>query len=79
MPLLDWTNEAVPIKQGGAVTLVLFSSWGFVAVFGALYFFLGRFVSAEIYLGVFTVLYLLSALITFRWLERKGAERFRNL
>ncbi|MBR5338794.1 MAG: hypothetical protein IK150_01795 [Lachnospiraceae bacterium] len=79
MPLLDWTNEAVPIKQGGAVTVVLFSTWGFVAVFGALYFFLGRFVSAEIYLGVFTVLYFLSALITFRWLDGKGAERFRNL
>ncbi len=79
MPLLDWTNEAVPIKQGGAVTLVLFSSWGFVAVFAALYFLLGSFVSVEIYLGVFTVLYLLSALIILRWLDKKGAERFSNL
>jgi hypothetical protein len=48
-------------------------------VFAALYFLLGSFVSVEIYLGVFTVLYLLSALIVLRWLDKKGAERFSNL
>lgn len=79
IPILDWTNETVPIKQGGAVALAMFSSWGIAAVPGVLYLILGSFIPVEIYLGVFTVLFLIVALITFRWLDKKGAERFRNL
>ena len=79
IPILDWTNEIVPIKQGGAAALALFTSWGIVAVPGVLYFIVGSFVPAEIYLGVFTVLFLTAAIITFRWMDKKGAERFKNL
>ena len=79
MPLLNWTNEIVPIKQSGAVTVALFSSWGIVMVFGGLYFLAGRFIGAGLYLGIFTVIFLGLSMLLLRWLDRKGAEIFKSL
>ena len=79
MPLLNWTTELVPIKQSGAVTVALFASWGIVAVFGVLYLLVGRFTGPGLYLGFFTVLFLVLSLIIGRWIERKGTEIFKAL
>ena len=32
MPILNWTNEIVPIKQSGGVLIAIFGSWAVVAV-----------------------------------------------
>ena len=79
MPVLSWTSEVTPIKQSGAVSVAIFSSWGIVMAFAGLYFLVGRFVGAGIYLGFFTVLFTGLSLLLLRWLDRKGAEIFSAL
>ena len=79
MPLMTWTNEMAPIKQGGAVVLILFSSWGFTVLFAGLYFLAGYKIGVLPYLVIFTLLYAAASAILLRWLDTKGADEFSAL
>lgn len=79
MPNLTWTNEIVPIKQGGAVAICLFGGWVIGAIFVALYFLVGYQVGAELYLAAWAVILTAASLILLRWLDTGGAKRFSEL
>ena len=79
MPVLTWTNETAPIKQSGAVNLIIFSSWGMTVLFAALYFLFGYKIGAFPYLVICSVVFATAALILLRWLDTKGAEAFASL
>ena len=79
MPLLNWTDETAPIKQGGAVTLVLFSSWGFCAVFAALYMLFAYRIGPVLYLSIWAAVFAVGALLLLRWLNTKGSRIFAAL
>jgi ABC-2 type transport system permease protein len=79
MPLLNWTNETAPIKQGGAVTIVLLSSWAICAAVGVVYGFFGYKIEAVPYLGICTALFAALAIVLLRWQDTRGAREFRNL
>ena len=78
-PILEWTTDIVPIKQGGAVMLALFGGWGFVAVFAALYLLFGPIIGLTPYLAVWGVMMLACSFLMYRWLNTKGAEIFARL
>lgn len=78
-PSLDWTNETVPIKQGAATVISLFSGWGVAAVFTAAGFFLAPVIGAEVYLGVMAAALLTAALLITRWINNNGAKIFAQL
>ena len=78
-PILEWTNEVVPIKQSGAVAIALFGGWGIVALFAAPYFLIGPFIGPVVYLGVWAVIYAAAAVIMYRRICTKGAEIFARL
>ncbi len=79
MPILSWTNEVAPIKQSGAVTLSLFSGWGFCVALAGLYLLVGYKLGAEFYLLLWTGLLAAASLFLRRWLDTKGAEAFAAL
>ena len=80
MPVLTWTNEIMPIKQGAPVMITLFGGFiymalmfaGFMLLPGWMLGFCGYvscFVGANLFLSVFTYL----------WLRKKGVAIFRTL
>ena len=79
MPNLTWTNEIVPIKQSGAVTIALFSGWVIAAVFAVVYFLFAYELSAAVYLGIWTAVFLIADIVLKRWLDTNGAKRFATL
>ena len=79
MPLLNWTNELAPIKQSGAVAIILFGSWAICAVFAALYLLFAYKIGAVLYLVFWLVFLAAVTLIMLHWLNTKGAESFATL
>ena len=79
IPNLNWINETVPIKQGGAVTIVLFSSWGISVLLGGLYMLIGYRMGAALYLALCSAVLAGVTLILLRWLDTKGAREFETL
>ncbi|MBO4377633.1 MAG: hypothetical protein J5889_01625 [Clostridia bacterium] len=79
MPLLTWTNEIAPIKQSGAVGIVIFTSWGFSILLGGIYMLIGYKIGPAAYLVTWTVIYAAVALFLLRWLDRKGSRILAEL
>ena len=79
MPLLDWTNETIPIKQSMNVMISLFGGWGYGLLLGGGYFLARAFLPAAVYLAVFFVLTAAASLLLWRWLKTKGAALFAAL
>lgn len=78
-PILDWSTDMVPIKQGGAVLAALFGGWGFVILFAAPYFVIGDLVGLTLYSAIWTVIFAAASILLYRWLNTKGAEAFSRL
>ncbi len=78
-PILNWTSEIIPIKQSSTMLVALFGGWGFVALFAAPYFFIGNAIGLVPYLTIWSAIYLIAALLLYRWLNTKGARMFAEL
>ncbi|MBQ9010987.1 MAG: hypothetical protein IJ088_16895 [Clostridia bacterium] len=79
MPILTWTNEIVPIKQSGAVSIVLFGSWGFIALVAGTYLGIGYRIGPALYLLLLGILLATASAFLLRWLDTKGSRRFAEL
>ena len=79
MPLLNWTNETAPIKQSGAVTIVLFGGWIFCALLAGMYLLIGYRIGPAVYLLLFAVLFAAASVFLLRWLDTKGSRIFAEL
>ena len=78
-PNLNWTNEAVPVKQSMGVVIALFGGWILAAAFIVPYLFLGKLLAPEPYLAIVAAVLLLAVVGLNLWLEKKGAWIFENL
>ncbi len=78
-PRLDFINEVAAVKQSMSTFLSMFGSWAVVGAGVGLYFLFDSFLSAEVYVLLFSVLLLGVSLLLDRWLERGGAKRFEEL
>lgn len=78
-PIMEWTTEIIPIKQSGAVAIALFGGWGVVALFAALYFWIGNTIGLAAYLIIWTVGLTAVSAFLYRRLITKGAEAFEWL
>ena len=79
MPNLVWTNEVIPIKQGGAVVISLFSMMGLAMLYGGGYLLAGLFLPGWIYMLIWTVLLLGLSVVLLNWINTKGARKFADL
>lgn len=78
-PNLSWTNEIYPIKQSLGVMLAIFGSWGFAVIMVAAYLFLSFFVSATLFIAIFSLLSAILAFVLYRWIKIKGSKIFSEL
>lgn len=79
MPLLNWTDETAPIKQSGAILIIIFGAWGVAAALAGLYLLIGYRLGATAYLAIWTLLSAVGSLLLLRWIDSKGAEAFEAL
>ena len=79
MPMLQWTNETAPIKQSGAVTLILFGSWLFSAAFIAGYLLFAYQYGSLLYLILWTAVLIAASVYLLHWMDTKGSQRFSEL
>ena len=73
-PNLKWTNEIVPIKQSFSVTAALLGGWGIVIIFGGLYFFISKLVGAYIFLILVSAVLILTSILLYGWLKKRGTK-----
>ena len=78
-PNLNWTNEAVPVKQSMSVLVSLFGGWAMTVALGALYVPLHGHVSPALYLVLVCAVLLGLCAALFQWIRSKGAEIFATL
>ena len=79
MPMMNWTNETMPVKQSAGVAIVLFGSWLISLAAACIYLAVGYRIGGALYLLVLTVLFAAAALFLLRWLSRRGGRIFAQL
>lgn len=78
-PILNWTNETIPVKQNISALICIFGGWLLAAAFGAGAWFLRNVIESETYLILSGVVLLLLGRLLDRWLRTKGAAMFAAL
>lgn len=77
---LTWTNEIVPIKQGGAVVITLFGGFGYtILLFFGFMLLPGWVLGFYRYMSCFVDANLLLCICVSLWLKKKGTARFSAL
>ena len=82
MPKLDWTSEAVAVKQSGAVlvTMLGLTVYTISACVGLFLFVISRqHLSVQMYVLILTLVSALLCALCLLWLPKKGARRFDRL
>ena len=80
MPTLTWTNEIMPIKQGGAVIITLLCGFIYMIVLFAGFMLLpGWRLGFGRYISCFVSANLLLSVYCYLWLRKKGVARFSAL
>ncbi len=79
MPIMNWTTETTPIKQSGAVMIVLFGTWAICVAFAGLYLLAGYRIGAELYLFLWAAVFTAVSLLLLKWLDTKGCRLFEDL
>lgn len=81
LPKLDWTNEAIPVKQSMSVLVTMLSTMIFVvlAVMGFLFLVMGGIMSAAVYFVLVIAVAALWLLLSWLWLCKCGPKRFDRL
>ena len=75
---LNWTSEITPIKQGGAAAASIFGSMGITALIAGLYIWVGYKIGTA-YIGAVALMFTVAAYLLLRYLDTRGAERFKEL
>lgn len=79
LPNLEWTNEMAVMKQGAAVMIALFGSWGVIVALGVGYAVLSHLLDPMTYLSLCIGLILIAAAGILLWLKRSGSRIFEAL
>lgn len=79
LPILNWTSETAPIKQGSAPVIALFGGWAVCVALGGLYMLIGYKLGPALYLALWAALFAAASLLLLRWLDRGGARAFEEL
>ena len=80
MPNLNWTNEAVAVKQSGSVMISMFGAWIILIALGAVYaLWLIKFMDPRIFLYILIGLFLILTVVLNVWLKKRGTKIFEAL
>lgn len=78
-PVLDWTNESVPVKQSSTVFFALFGGWAVCIAIAVGYYFLRNYISAVSCLVIVIVLFALASRALDMRIRTKGVSQFEEL
>lgn len=79
MPNLNWTSEAVVVKQSASVLVAMLVNIGTIFAFGCLYYVLQKFLITEIILSIFIVVIFIVTIIFTLNLKNNGSKKFMYL
>lgn len=80
MPVLTWTNEIMPIKQGAPVMITLFGGFVYMALLFAGFMLLPGWILGFCgYMSCFVSVNLFISVLEYLWLRKKGVAIFRYL
>ena len=81
LPKLDWTNEAVPVKQGMSGFVTMMSTMVFIvlAVMGFLFLVMSGILSATVFFALVIAVAVIWLLLSWLWLWKRGPKRFDRL
>lgn len=78
-PNLNWTNEAVAVKQSASALLTIFGQWGLVILFGVLYGVIGyKLGPVPFFIGVIVLTAAVLAILL-TWIRKRGTVIFERL
>ncbi len=78
-PILNWTNETVPVKQSIAVMFDIFGGWLISILVAVLYYFIYEFINSTVYLVMITGIVGIVFYLLHSWVMTKGVAEFENL
>lgn len=76
---LSWTSEITPIKQSAAVFFTMFGGFVLVALLGALYFALRKYLAPTVYMVLVACFLIGASAGLFVWLKKRGCMLFSHL
>lgn len=79
LPMLEWTSEAVVVKQSMATLMGMLAQTAAVAVPVGVWLLVGQAVSAWVYLLCALAYFVALGVLVILWLKKKGAEEFEML
>lgn len=79
MPKLDWTNETVAVKQSMSVFVSLMLGYAMIVILGVMFFLLGSFISAGIFLLIAALLVTVLDIVILRILFTSGVRVLASL
>lgn len=80
MPVLTWTNEIMPIKQGAPVMITLFGGFVYMALLFVGFMLLpGWILGFGGYMSCFVGVNLFISVLAYLWLRKKGVAIFETL
>ena len=80
MPTLTWTNEIMPMKQGGPVVLTVFGGFGYMVLLFVGFMLLPGWILGFLrYMSCFVGANLLLSVLIYLWLRKKGVASFSDL
>lgn len=78
-PILDWTNEIVPLKQSMSVVVALLVSFLYTAAFSVGGYFAVRVIAPEIFMVAFSAVNCVVSVFLLKWINTKGARIYSEL
>lgn len=78
-PILDWTNEIVPLKQSMSVVVALLVSFLYTAAFSVGGYFAVRVIAPEIFMAAFSAVNCVVSVLLLKWINTKGARIYSEL
>ena len=79
MPMMNWTNEVIPIKQSVGALIAIFGGMIITVLLALPYIFLGMFVPVGLYFVIVEIIMIVVGLILYMWIMNKGAAKFETL
>lgn len=79
LPELNWTNEAIPLKQSRCVTICTFAGMGAALTVGLPFLIAGIFIDAAVYLGIVAAMLAAGSAVCYRCLLKYGTKMFEDL
>ncbi len=79
LPNLTWTNETAAVKQSFSVMIAMLGGWGITLATFGIYFIVGAYLPAPLYLYIWLLLFLAATVAMVAWLKKRGTQIFRKL